>query len=92
MKKTTTMMTTAKLLCCQCDNKFPLNLNVKPESITCPYCQVKMAEDMIEKVYQAALTVSDLNYHFKKYNNERNEELFQLEVIPQEIALPVDNR
>lgn len=46
---------------------------------------------MIERIYQAALTVSDLNYHFRKYASEENDNLFELSVRELEVNLPVDN-
>lgn len=84
-------ITVAHLTCGQCNNDFPLNLNVKPESITCPFCQSDVEDNMIEDIYRAALSVWDLNYHFRKYHSERNENLFELSVKEKEVSLPVDN-
>lgn len=85
------MITTAGLTCGQCGNFFQLNLNEKPAEIKCPFCQSEMASDMIESVYNAASTVSDLNYHFRKYKSERNEALFSLSVEEREVHLPIDD-
>lgn len=85
------LITTAQLVCYQCENKFPINLNFKPKEVTCPFCQRSMASDMIEDLFTAAGTVSDLNYHFIKYHQERDESLFSLEISSQELNLPVDN-
>ncbi len=85
------LITTAFLNCGQCLNKFPINLSMKPDSIMCPFCQSTMTNDMIQEVYNAALTVADLNYHFKKYADERNEQLFSLSIDPKEVELPIDN-
>ena len=85
------LITTAFLNCGQCTNSFPINLNIKPETIICPFCQTVMTSDMIQEVYRTALTVADLNYHFKKYADERNEPSFSLTVAPREVSLPIDN-
>lgn len=84
-------VTTANLTCGQCSNCFPINLNTKPKAITCPFCQSDVETDMIERIYQVALTVSDLNYHFRKYASEENDNLFELSVRELEVNLPVDN-
>ncbi|MGT2866629.1 hypothetical protein [Streptococcus fryi] len=81
------LMTTAELQCMYCGNAFPINLYAKPESINCLYCLARVENDMIDKIYNAALTVADLNSHFIKYNQERNEDLFQLHLTTQEVAL-----
>lgn len=85
------LITTATLTCFQCSNAFPVNANKTPEHITCPFCQVAMADDMIKEVYDALLTVADLNYHFLKYQSDRGESLFQLNVRSQEVKLTSDN-
>lgn len=85
------MITTAKLTCLQCNNAFPINLNNQPESITCPFCQTDVSNDMINDIYKSALSVADLNYHFDKYAGERNDSNFKLSVKAMEVKLPFDN-
>ena len=84
-------ITTATLTCGQCSNEFPINISVKPTSITCPFCQENVSEDMIEQIYNAALIVADLNHDFIKYSYERSEPLFQLATQSKEVKLPVDD-
>ncbi|EKQ29560.1 hypothetical protein LCALPC37_1254 [Lacticaseibacillus paracasei] len=50
-----------------------------------------MASDMIEDVYTAAGYVSDINYHFRKYLNERDEPEFRLSVWEEEIHYPYED-
>jgi transcription elongation factor Elf1 len=85
------MFTRASLTCSQCGKSFPLNLNVKPQAIRCPFCQKEMASDMIEDVYTAAGYVSDINYRFRKYLNERDEPEFRLSVWEEEIHYPYED-
>lgn len=85
------LISVASLSCGNCGNEFPLNASSQPESITCPYCQTKMSDDMIGQVYDALLTVGDVNYHFIKYQQERDEALFQLNVKSQEVKLAGDS-
>lgn len=82
--------TTACLTCVQCTHDFPININVKPESIVCPFCQSKVDTDMIERIYQAALSVADVNYHFRKYASEYDENIFELSVKEQEVTFLID--
>lgn len=86
-----TLMTTAEIKCMYCGNTFPISLYKKPSSISCIFCLAKVEDDMIEKIYNAALTVADLNHHFIKYHEERNEDLFQLHITTKEVALRCDN-
>ena len=81
------LMTTAELKCLHCGNTFPISMYDKPKSISCIFCLAKVEDDMIDKIYNAALTVADLNSHFIKYHDERNEDLFQLHFTTQEVAL-----
>lgn len=86
------LITVGKLQCYQCGNKFPVNLNHRPDSIDCPYCQNTVPEDMINDILEAASAVVDLNRRLLKYHFQRDENLFGLEVTPQEVDLPVDNK
>ncbi|WP_255300766.1 hypothetical protein, partial [Listeria monocytogenes] len=72
--------TIASLKCIQCENNFPLNLNVKSSHITCPFCQTEVANDLIEQIYVAANTVGEVNYNFRKYAVEYQKPIFELSV------------
>ncbi|KRO16179.1 hypothetical protein IV56_GL001895 [Lacticaseibacillus saniviri JCM 17471 = DSM 24301] len=50
-----------------------------------------MADDMIENLYGAILSVADINHHFRKYNIERDESAFVLSVTDQEVHLAIDD-
>ncbi|WP_223196729.1 hypothetical protein, partial [Listeria monocytogenes] len=83
--------TIASLKCIQCENNFPLNLNVKSSHITCPFCQTEVANDLIEQIYVAANTVGEVNYNFRKYAVEYQKPIFELSVKEMEVVLPIDN-
>lgn len=85
------LMTTAELKCFQCGKTFPISLYKKPNNITCVFCLSEVEKNMIDRIYNAALTVADLNSHFIKYNQESNEDLFQLHLTTEEVSLKSDN-
>ncbi|WP_147661044.1 hypothetical protein [Lacticaseibacillus saniviri] len=85
------MVTIAKLHCVSCGNDFPISATRKPQHIECPFCQSRMADDMIENLYGAILSVADINHHFRKYNIERDESAFVLSVTDQEVHLAIDD-
>lgn len=85
------LITTASLTCGQCSNSFPLNLNFKPDSISCPFCQTDVENNMIEKIFEAISYVKDLNKDFVQFSKDRKESLFTLTVAPLELTFPGDS-
>lgn len=85
------LITTAELKCFHCGKTFPISMYKQPNSISCIFCLAKIEDDMIDKIYNAALTVADLNSHFIKYSQERNEDLFQLHLTTQEVTLKCED-
>lgn len=76
------MSTQAKIHCFNCDSTYHVYwAGIDRERIiNCPHCDAKMDQDMWERIVHAMGTVHDLNYHFRKYHGERNEDLFEVAV------------
>lgn len=84
-------MTTLKIRCGQCGHTFPINTFQPVEKIICPYCDEEMEQNMIEKVLKVWGTIADLNQDFRKYNAERDEKLFSINVEEIETRLPFED-
>ena len=83
------MSTFAKIKCKKCNNSFDIYWNDMPNSpYKCPHCFAQIDEHMSEQLKNAIGTVWDLNYHFKKYANERNEPDFSVDII--NVEIPAD--
>ena len=72
----------AKIHCHKCNHDYyvyrsNLQHNVP---VNCPNCDSKIDDMMWNMLVDAALTVDEVNYHFRKYHSERNEDLFCLSV------------
>lgn len=81
------MTTVAKIKCCNCDNSFSVYWTSFPkEAIQCPHCFATMDEHMSEKTKNVLGAVNDVNYHFLKYQEERNEHRFEINI--EEVHVP----
>ncbi|WP_034438075.1 hypothetical protein [Clostridium ihumii] len=76
------MSVQAKIHCINCDNDYYVyerNLS-RNQIMNCPHCDCVMDETMWHSICDAIGSVMDINYHFLKYHNERNEDLFQVSI------------
>lgn len=76
------MSTQAKIHCHNCGNDYYVywsEMN-KQHIVNCPHCDAKMDAKMWEHIIDAMGTVNDLNYHFRKYHEERSEDLFSVSI------------
>lgn len=83
-------ITVANLTCGTCSNEFPLNANTKPLTITCPFCQSSVAEEMINPIYNAIFSMVEVNVELLKTSNQDNGPLFQLNTFGKNVTLPAD--
>lgn len=83
-------VTTAHVKCGKCSHEFLIDTAHELTEIRCPYCQTKMADDMVEKVLHAWGYVSDLNADFVKYHIDREEPLFSVQIESDEVPMPSD--
>jgi hypothetical protein len=76
------MSTQAKIHCFNCDCTYYAYWDGidKNKIINCPHCDATMDETMWNSLINAMGAVHDLNYHFVKYNSERNEDLFEVNI------------
>lgn len=76
------MSTQAKIHCfnCNCDYYVYWDGINRDKIINCPHCDAKIDKHMWNSIIDAMGTVHDVNYHFRKYNSERNEDLFEISV------------
>lgn len=76
------MSTQAKIHCFNCDSTYYVywdGIN-RDKIISCPHCDAEIDKKMWKKIVNAMGTVNDLNYHFRKYHDERNEDLFEVSI------------
>lgn len=76
------MSTQCKIHCYNCGKDYYVyerGISHK-EILNCPHCDAKMDDTMWKMVVDAILSVADVNYHFRKYSSERNEDLFDISV------------
>jgi DNA-directed RNA polymerase subunit RPC12/RpoP len=69
--------------CHTCGNTFDLyekNMR-KGMNIVCPHCYANVPPAMANRAIEAELSLKDVNYHFRKYNEERGTPLFSVSVI-----------
>ncbi|KIN81951.1 hypothetical protein [Clostridium botulinum] len=76
------MSTQAKIHCmnCDCDYYIYWNKISKDQIISCPHCDSEIDQTMWDMIIHAMGALHDVNYHFLKYHNERNEDLFQVSI------------
>lgn len=72
---------------CGCDYYVYKSEMRKDHIVNCPHCDAKMDEHMWENVINAVYTVDEVNYHFRKYHGERNEDQFSINVENYEVPL-----
>lgn len=84
------MATRADIVCKNCGNTFHVFWHgwEKQLPLECPYCCKKIGEKMTEMVKHALGCTWEANYHFRKYNEERNEPLFEVNFT--EVYVPID--
>ncbi|MDU6274034.1 MAG: hypothetical protein E6590_12825 [Clostridiales bacterium] len=84
------MTTKAKIKCFNCNNTYEVyKSEVRKEHIVhCPYCDAKMDNRMWEAIIRAIYTVGEVNYLFRKYHQEREEDLFQVDI--EQIYVPYE--
>ncbi len=76
------MSTQAKIHCFNCDATYYVYWSgiSREKIISCPHCDAVIDEHMWNHIVDAMGTVNDVNYHFRKYNGERNEDLFEISI------------
>lgn len=76
------MSTQCKIHCHNCGKDYYVyERGINHEEIqNCPHCDAKMDSVMWKMIVDAILSVADVNYHFRKYNSERNEDLFDISI------------
>ncbi|MCU7201452.1 hypothetical protein [Turicibacter sanguinis] len=74
------MSTQAKIHCFNCDAIYTVYWSgiSKNHVINCPHCDAKIDEHMWNELINAMGTLNDVNAHFRKYHNERGEDLFEV--------------
>ena len=77
------MATIAKIKCFSCNRKFDYYFNLrKPgDEIMCPFCYAQMDESAKRSVIEAIAQHSDSNMDFRKHAQDRNEPLFQFDLL-----------
>ena len=84
------MSVQCKIHCCNCENDYYVYWPhmSKENIVNCPHCDAKMDSKMWANIIDAVGNVWDVNYHFRKYNSERDEDQFYISVenveVPQE--------
>lgn len=76
------MSTQAKVHCFNCGCTYYVYWSGidRDKIINCPHCDATMDEHMWNMLVNAMGTVNEVNYHFRKYNSERNEDLFEVDI------------
>lgn len=83
------MTTAANIKCCNCNNSFSIYWTALTEDrIQCPHCFASMDDHMTTRTKEALGTVVDLNMHFVKYADERDENRFEVNIV--ETHVPSD--
>jgi hypothetical protein len=74
--------TQAKIHCFNCDCNYYVYWSgiSRDKIISCPHCDAEIDSKMWNMIVNALGTLNDVNYHFRKYNQERNEDLFEVSV------------
>lgn len=83
------MSTSAKIHCHNCGNHYYVYSDrvTKDQIIDCPNCDAKIEQKMWDLIVHAMLTLKDVNYHFRKYHEERGEDLFHVELEHKHVPL-----
>jgi DNA-directed RNA polymerase subunit RPC12/RpoP len=84
------MATRADITCKNCDNTFQVFWHefTKQLPLSCPYCSKEIDETMTEMLKRALGTTWEVNYHFRKYHEERNEPLFVVNIS--DVYVPIE--
>ncbi|POZ56205.1 hypothetical protein LYSIN_00988 [Lysinibacillus sphaericus] len=84
------MATRADITCKNCENTFQVFWNdfSKQLPLGCPYCDRTIDETMTEMIKNALGTAWEVNYHFRKYHEERDEALFTVDI--KDVFVPID--
>lgn len=74
------MSTQAKIHCFNCDGTYHVYWSgiSKENIVNCPHCDATIDEIMWHRIVNALGTLNDVNYHFRKYHDERGEDLFEV--------------
>lgn len=73
----------AKIHCHNCENDFYVYwVGLTHDQLKgCPHCGSRIDETMRNSIVGAIGAVYDTNYHFKKYHEEGDEDLFSIDVL-----------
>ena len=76
------MSAQCKIHCYNCGNDYYIYRSGLDHDkiVNCPHCDATMDAKMWNMIVDAVYTVDEVNYHFRKYNGERNEDLFDISV------------
>ena len=71
-----------RIHCFTCNKEYLLNSeDISTNDIhNCPHCNAKIDKQMWDMIIHAMNTINDVNGHFKKYHNERQENLFSISI------------
>lgn len=76
------MATIAKIKCGSCKKKFEYYFQLQKErKITCPYCYAEMNRDSAHNLIDTLARFSENNSDLKKYAADRDEPLFQFDLL-----------
>ncbi|MGX4600286.1 hypothetical protein [Faecalimicrobium sp. JNUCC 81] len=76
------MSTQAKIHCFNCNCNYYVYWSgiSRDKIISCPHCDAEIDDKMWNMIINALGTVNDVNYHFRKYHDERSEDLFEVSI------------